>query len=1104
MNSREENDRGLRSYPQGSLESPFVEQELVTKAPDADWGLHLAALEAESSFQSAFEEGSTSLMTPEEASADLEEGQKGIYYEAEGEYEDGEAGEEKALARMKFEIQTGNRIWRNDGKTASLLERKYGPDDFLVDKKGVRLESETNGVLEFETEWFRTWPKLKEAIEKAVKMTDDMNRAASAKYEKTRKAFPFNVDHLRRGSKKEIAQGFWDKKPGMEGEKERILRAGEELEVEIVDAAWKAGIQSSESLLLEYYESFLRQHEWPLYRDGTIKHAKAILDAANTGGMTATEIGKLRSLLQIIVNYIMRGQGGKESQDAGAFTDVKGMPPKQAFTLMSRTNFASIFKVLLTDKEKRLFEKIVKNDSVLKEMGLDRKSPVFIKGYGTKKHEPGPTVHEWLAGIASGVDLLSVRSGKSLSAAMGRYNVETRKGEKDRWLVKLETRNTILGATGIEAKDWTKYASKLFDLASKRERDALNLLHQQSIVDENKLANFVFHARHPELGGRRIQKGERVLAQEWLQIRNDLVRPLLQGVQPELESYPLRPDMEEYSADDEAEDAELEDESWTGLPARDTEGEDEDQAQAQELSLFAADSLGESASAGEEEDPQAQFLDELYGLGLGQVFEGATLERPPQAGLDFSNEGAGQSDGNRLETPGGDASESVAVERFTGPEHRDIGDSASGRESTTIVYGEGGQHLSFGEVVALAGDYFATYDEMRDLARTRMGRARIAWSRWHALDLPKGQEPKVTAEIKDAVREQYYSLASRNLSHFATGGTAWEAYVSWHSKAIADALAAGESSNAQAWRTALTKEAFGHHFLTDMFSAGHVRTPRAAIREWYERNAPDSTDRFLSYMAKFMYDRLDERQQLPPLAWWFSWITKGTIKGRIVKLGGEAVRTFSLGDIVSLALHDLDNRGLQVVSTVDPDARPVQGGFRWTAVGDSHLGSSAAGSLTKRMAVAAAITSLRDLERVRGAGRKLAGRLSSSSQRAAAVKQALGDASRVIFAAGRFVPKEDPTASANVPLPGVARGASRLEWRWGQLGDVAYQAIDQTVKHRIADELFGRLRDIPDPVVATALKIRVSGTRHAFRLFVEHLRAEGIRALEMAVGRRAR
>jgi len=474
---------------------------------------------------------------------DMEDSQKEIYYEEEAEYEEEEAGEEKALARMKCEFQTSNKIWRNDGKTSSVLPRKYGPNDFLFknEKKGVRLEAETDGVLEFETEWFRTWPKLKEAIEEAVKMTDDMNRAASAKYEKTRKAFPFNVDHLRTGSANEINKGYWNPAsyPRYENrhwnidstkyEHERILRAGEDLEVEIIDPKWKAAIQTSESFFLEYYESFLRQHERLSLVEGTIKHAQAILDAANTRGIPVTELVKLRSFLQIIVNYIMRGRS----------VDLKGQPSKFAFRLMSRTNFASMYESLLTPKEKEMFKEIVKNETILnkelKEMGLDRNDRLFKNGYGTEGH-CGPTIGEWLAGLVRGVDLLSVRSEKGLSAAMGRYNVEKKKGKKDQWHVKFETRGTRIGRVR-EAKDWEDYAHKLFDLASKRERDALNLLHQQGIVDENKLTNFVFHARHPELGGRRIRKDEQALAQEWQQIRDDLVRPHLQGVQPELQEF---------------------------------------------------------------------------------------------------------------------------------------------------------------------------------------------------------------------------------------------------------------------------------------------------------------------------------------------------------------------------------------------------------------------------------------------------------------------------------------------------------------------------------------------------------------------------------------
>jgi hypothetical protein len=447
-----------------------------------------------------------------------------------------------------------------------------------------------------------------------------------------------------------------------------------------------------------------------------------------------------------------------------------------------------------------------------------------------------------------------------------------------------------------------------------------------------------------------------------------------------------------------------------------------------------------------------------------------------------------------------DAETEFAVEQFSGPEHMQIGDAASRGASSSIAYGASGKLLTFGEVVALAGDYFATYDELRDMARCPRGRAEIAWARWHGLDLPKADEPRVDDALKRAAIDRYYLLASRNVSHFSAGGSAWPAYVLWHGKAIADALEAGQRSDKAVWRRALTKEAFGDHFLTDMFSAGHVRTPRAAIREWYSRQVPDSTERLLRYMAKFMYDRLDERQQLPTLAWLFSWITKRVMARKIETLGGEAVRSFSLGDIVSLALHDHDNKGLQVVSDVDPSGRKVAGGHPWTALGDSHLHSGEHGPKTAKMATAAVGTSLHELQRVRDAGAKIGTRAVSLAERSAAVKRALGGPT---FAARGFVPREDRSSTANVPLVPADGGKSPLEWRWGQLGDVAYRAIDQAVKVRVASELHKKVDDVDDPVEAS-LGLRIHGTRNAYRSFVAHLRTEGIVALENAIGKRSR
>ena len=61
------------------------------------------------------------------------------------------------------------------------------------------------------------------------------------------------------------------------------------------------------------------------------------------------------------------------------------------------------------------------------------------------------------------------------------------------------------------------------------EGPALRLSILRGERNENKLTNEVFFARHPELGGRPIAKGEKALAAEWVEIRDKLVRPALSG-----------------------------------------------------------------------------------------------------------------------------------------------------------------------------------------------------------------------------------------------------------------------------------------------------------------------------------------------------------------------------------------------------------------------------------------------------------------------------------------------------------------------------------------------------------------------------------------------
>jgi hypothetical protein len=63
---------------------------------------------------------------------------------------------------------------------------------------------------------------------------------------------------------------------------------------------------------------------------------------------------------------------------------------------------------------------------------------------------------------------------------------------------------------------------------------ALSLALLRGERDENRLTDLIFQRHHPELGGGRIPAGNRQLVQEWLQIRDQIVRPYLR-------SQPSRP-----------------------------------------------------------------------------------------------------------------------------------------------------------------------------------------------------------------------------------------------------------------------------------------------------------------------------------------------------------------------------------------------------------------------------------------------------------------------------------------------------------------------------------------------------------------------------------
>jgi hypothetical protein len=355
---------------------------------------------------------------------------------------------------MKFELQTRNLVWRTGGKKSGKLPRKFGPKKKRFLHKGtkgkpatrrkegtaIELQSEARGFVEFETpSWHRDWCDVKEQIQEAVDMVKAIEKSTVLRTVGGVKTveFPFDVSHLRRT--KSFPKG---------------LKAGESLEVEIVDPTWSARIQASEAFDLPQFESYLTEHLPDTWVKSITASAKKILDDANKAKVPDKDLVNLLSLLQVIIEHI---------KEARKWNKDKTKLAKENISLMSRTNFSSIYQVLLNRNERRLFKSIVKSNALLRELGVTRKDRVFPKGFVGRK-SPGPTIYEWLVSIyREDRDLLSSLGGDN--RALGRFPVETKGGKKDTGLIKFEARSTVGHAQTRPVTAWLAFAKEVFEAA---------------------------------------------------------------------------------------------------------------------------------------------------------------------------------------------------------------------------------------------------------------------------------------------------------------------------------------------------------------------------------------------------------------------------------------------------------------------------------------------------------------------------------------------------------------------------------------------------------------------------------------------------------------
>ena len=332
---------------------------------------------------------------------------------------------------------------------------------------------------------------------------------------------------------------------------------------------------------------------------------------------------------------------------------------------------------------------------------------------------------------------------------------------------------------------------------------------------------------------------------------------------------------------------------------------------------------------------------------------------------------------------------------MNGNEHRGVGDAASGGALVNVggPYAHEQFWLSFGDVMALSGDYFSpgpsagrrddSHADAGDHIATLFSLARIPGAQGagpgtrdeiiRALQVMTVDEAFVDPrferggeyaglalghegrDVERRVRDRYLILAATNDDHFVDPGgithaaragsvpfgSAPLAYRRLHEVALEEACRLGRVHGDAS--QALAREAAAQHFLTDAFTAGHLRTPVAQIRRFWRSRYPRFWEDLRGRVAA------DTVATLRELAWALRLLPERFLYDATlaaVRRRTDPYPQLSVGDFLARLFHDWDNaHGLT-----------IEGGE--VVFGDGHVHEGA----TRRLAVAAARAGIDDIE----------------------------------------------------------------------------------------------------------------------------------------------
>ena len=420
------------------------------------------------------------------------------------------------------------------------------------------------------------------------------------------------------------------------------------------------------------------------------------------------------------------------------------------------------------------------------------------------------------------------------------------------------------------------------------------------------------------------------------------------------------------------------------------------------------------------------------------------------------------------------------AQHFEEEEHKAIGDQATGGRRVELAPG---YTVSYGEMVAMAGDHFESIDQMRELAakpgRGEGTREELEYVRMVEVNDVTAMKYMFSGGARDAAEKRYYRLAASNPSHFLAPGkgdaersvgeraqdvktgyraesvfpyrvekvslpqNAIAAYHMNHARAIGEAVAAGQSKTGI--EKALATEAFSNHFLTDSFSAGHVRTERRSAFDYWNEKVPMFRYNLAGYLGQKLAEGLSSSGGIEGI-----FTEEGYYKGhmpnnwagthkKVDNALNEKGVALSFGHVVVGAIHDYDNVA-GVKATVE--------GNEVTLYGDKHLGAGDEKALAIA-AVEASVTEVEEAYRLGASGIPL-------DSVPATLQTGFGPvvATDGLFAAERMLPSavpDDQATGSLDPATGLVESGPRIPWEFP-----SYQELLANPKFGAALDIFGK------------------------------------------------